>query len=29
VLKVTSSGTGTGLSPAPGASGQLRQLLKG
>ena len=29
VLKVTSSGTGTGLSPAPGASRQLHQLLNG
>jgi LCP family protein required for cell wall assembly len=29
VLKVTSSGAGTGLSPAPGASGQLHQLLNG
>jgi LCP family protein required for cell wall assembly len=29
VLKVTSSGTGTGLSPAPGASGQFRQLMNG
>ncbi|MGZ4220402.1 MAG: LCP family protein [Solirubrobacteraceae bacterium] len=29
VLKVTSSGTGTGLSPASGAAGQLHQLLNG
>jgi len=29
VLKVTPSGTGTGLSPAAGAAGQFHQLLNG